>query len=120
MTQLKQLTPQQAATVCLEDIMKDQVRLKKLQTIHTAYHTSDKDEYGKNLFGSDGVVGMYIVAQVYHIVPFGSSTRIDRELQEKVYSPLGFELIADPQEEKNAGLNFYNHLGRGITQQPQL
>jgi len=94
--------------------------LATLQTIHRAYHESDNDENGNNLFGTDGVVGAYVIAQVYQIVPIGSSKRIDGEMKEKVFNPLGIELVADPTEEKSASHNFYNHLGRGLTQRQSL
>ncbi len=116
MPELKKVTQEEAANFCIEDILQDPVRSTTLRTIHTAYHTSDKDEYGQNMFGSAGVVGMYIIAQVYHISPLGTYERIERELQEKVFVPLGFELSSN----LSAGNTFYNELGKSITSKTKM
>lgn len=109
MENLRQLGIPEAIEVILADVSGHEGRLRVAKSLVKAVKESDRDDQGRSLFGSDSVVGAYLLRQGYGARVIGSGC--DESLQEKVYGPLGFSLVT---LEGQNGVTFYGALGKSI------
>ena len=93
MEDLRKVEISEAVNIILLDVVRDTVKEAYVKSLAKAVRESDKDEYGRSLFGSDSVVGASLLSRVYGAQVIGKVADSDLSLKRKVYVPLGFQIF---------------------------
>ncbi len=98
MPEVKQLTPEEAAQFVLLDIRNDPAKLKALQEVPKS--------------GEYVHVGKMVFSEVYGTPMKGEHDSIDASFRQKVYRPLGFEVVAMSEKDVPSDVWMMHYMGK--------